>query len=381
MATTAVLLLAGTIFLWGVVSGRLERDDLTAPVVFVAVGGLFAALHIVDTPSAMASFKVVVEVTLVWVLFSDAAGVPFRDVRQDLGRIVRLLAIGLPLTVLAGWGLALWLLPSLGIWLALLVGAALAPTDAALGLPVVTNPAVPSRIRKLITVESGLNDGIVTPVVMFALAGAATAEGIHGASGLWAALAEAGHLEGYDLTSYGGDGATLIMSTHEGHPPLIELTGGSLGHGLGVAAGLAVGYRINGWPSRIFNFMTDGEIQEGSTWESAMFAGHERLGNLVNVIDVNRTQADGALVLEIEPLVDKWRAFGWWAEEVDGHDIERLLDVFEAARGVRDVPKAIVCRTTLGQGVPLIMERERNHFVRVGDDEWDAVARQLEASE
>jgi transketolase len=202
----------------------------------------------------------------------------------------------------------------------------------------------------------------------------------HYSIGLWAALAEAGHLEGYDLTSYGGDGATLIMSTHEGHPPLIELTGGSLGHGLGVAAGLAVGYRIKGWPARIFNFMTDGEIQEGSTWESAMFAGHERLGNLVNVIDVNRTQADGALVLEIEPLVDKWRAFGWWAEGVDGHDIERLLDVFEAARGVPDVPKAIVCRTTLGQGVPLIMERERNHFVRVGDDEWGAVARQLEAS-
>ena len=202
----------------------------------------------------------------------------------------------------------------------------------------------------------------------------------HYSIGLWAALAEAGHLEGYDLTSYGGDGATLIMSTHEGHPPLIELTGGSLGHGLGVAAGLAVGYRIRGWPARIFNFMTDGEIQEGSTWESAMFAGHERLGNLVNVIDVNRTQADGALVLEIEPLVDKWRAFGWWAEGVDGHDIERLLDVFEAARGVPDVPKAIVCRTTLGQGVPLIMERERNHFVRVGDDEWDAVVRQLEAS-
>ena len=83
---------------------------------------------------------------------------------------------------------------------------------------------------------------------------------------------------------------------------------------------------------------------------------------------------------EIEPLVDKWRAFGWWAEGVDGNDMERLLDVFEAARGVRDVPKAIVCRTTLGQGVPLIMERERNHFVRVGDDEWDAVVRQLEAS-
>ena len=94
-----------------------------------------------------------------------------------MGLYVRLLAVGLPLTVAAGWGLAAWLLPGLGVWLALLVGAALAPTDAALGLSVVTNPVVPAPIRRLITVESGLNDGIATPVVMFAIAGAAAAAG------------------------------------------------------------------------------------------------------------------------------------------------------------------------------------------------------------
>src|SRR5206468_9701428 len=88
--------------------------------------------------------------------------------------VLRLLSLGLPLTLLAGWGLALWLLPALGVWLALLVGAALAPTDAALGVPVVTNQVVPSRVRRLITVESGLNDGIVTPVVIVAIAGAAS---------------------------------------------------------------------------------------------------------------------------------------------------------------------------------------------------------------
>jgi transketolase len=202
----------------------------------------------------------------------------------------------------------------------------------------------------------------------------------HYSIGLWAALAEAGHLEGYDLESYGADGTTLIMSTHEGHPPLIELTGGSLGHGLGVAAGLAVGYRMRGWPARIFNFMTDGELQEGSTWESAMFAGDERLENLVNVVDVNRTQADGDLVLEIEPVAEKFRAFGWWAENADGNDVASLRDAFERARNVTDRPKSLVCRTTLGAGVPLIMKRERNHFVRVDDDEWDRVAGQLEAS-
>jgi NhaP-type Na+/H+ or K+/H+ antiporter len=109
------------------------------------------------------------------VLFADAARVRVHDLRNDLGRVLRLLGIGLPLTVLAGWGLAAWLFPGVGPWPALLIGAALAPTDAALGVPVVTNPAVPARIRRLITVESGLNDGIVTPVVLVAVAGIAAA--------------------------------------------------------------------------------------------------------------------------------------------------------------------------------------------------------------
>src|SRR3954470_19852366 len=174
MAT--LLIAGGAIFLWSVLSARLEHADLTAPIAFVAVGGLSAAVGLVDVPSAPETLKPLVEITLVWVLFSDAAGVPFGQVRRDLGRCLRLLAVGLPLTVVAGWALADVFFAGLGGWLALLVAAALAPTDAALGLPVVTNPAVPSGVRRLITVESGLNDGIVTPVVVFALAGAA-AEG------------------------------------------------------------------------------------------------------------------------------------------------------------------------------------------------------------
>ena len=98
-----------------------------------------------------------------WVLFSDAARVPLRYLRTDAGRCLRLLGVGLPLTVLAGWALAAWLLPGAGGWLALLLGASLALTDAALGTSVVTDPAVPARVRRLITVESGRNDGIVTP--------------------------------------------------------------------------------------------------------------------------------------------------------------------------------------------------------------------------
>lgn len=190
MDMTAVLIVTATIFLWGTVSARLQRADLTAPIVFVVVGGLLAASELVAGPSAPETLKPLVELTLVWVLFSDAARVPLREVRRDLGRYLRLLGIGLPLTILAGWGLATWLFPDLGVWLALLVAAALAPTDAALGVPVVTNPLVPPRVRRLITVESGLNDGIATPVVMLALAGAASAEGVAGASGPGGAAAE-----------------------------------------------------------------------------------------------------------------------------------------------------------------------------------------------
>ena len=190
MDATAILVVMAAIFAWGALSARLERADLTAPIVFVALGGLLAAVGLVDESSAPERLRPLVEVALVWVLFSDAAQVSFRDFRRDLAVYARLLGVGLPLSVLAGWALAAWLLPGLGTWLALLVGAALAPTDAALGAPVVSNPVVPSRTRRLITVESGLNDGIATPVVMLALAGAASAEGLAHAPGLAEAAAE-----------------------------------------------------------------------------------------------------------------------------------------------------------------------------------------------
>jgi NhaP-type Na+/H+ or K+/H+ antiporter len=187
---TTVLAVAAAIFLWGAVSARLERANLSAPIVFVAVGALLVASGVIDAPAAPEELTPLVEVTLVWVLFADAARVPITELRHDLGRYVRLLGVGLPLAVLAGWGLAAWMFPGLGVWLALLVGAAMAPTDAALGVPVVTNPVVPSGVRWLITVESGLNDGIATPVVMLAIAGAASSEGLADAPGLSEALVE-----------------------------------------------------------------------------------------------------------------------------------------------------------------------------------------------
>ncbi|MET1065990.1 MAG: cation:proton antiporter [Arthrobacter sp.] len=177
MELTAVVLITAALFAWALVSARLQQADLTAPIVFTAVGAALAWSGLADGSSAP-GLTPLIEVTLVLVLFSDAARLPLQQLRRDVGRYVRLLGVGLPLTIVFGWALAAWFFPQFGLWLALLVGAALAPTDAALGVPVVTNPAVPSRIRQLITVESGLNDGIATPVVMVAIAGAAATAGL-----------------------------------------------------------------------------------------------------------------------------------------------------------------------------------------------------------
>jgi hypothetical protein len=175
-------IIAGLVFAWGTLSARLERFDVTAPIVFTAAGvllthGLLAPLGI--TPGSEV-VKVLAEATLALVLFSDASRVGLRQLRADLGLCLRLLGIGLPLAIGLGT-LAAFILPGVSdIWLALLIGAALAPTDAALGAGMMVNRAVPARIRRLINVESGLNDGIATPFVLVAIAGAATAE--HAAS-------------------------------------------------------------------------------------------------------------------------------------------------------------------------------------------------------
>ncbi|MHB1535725.1 MAG: transketolase, partial [Acidimicrobiales bacterium] len=176
------------------------------------------------------------------------------------------------------------------------------------------------------------------------------------------------------------DGSRLQMSTIDTTPG-VELTGGSLGHGLGVAAGIALGARLLGRHFRVFNLLSDGELQEGATWEAAMFARHQRLDHLTALVDVNRTQADGDLgkVLEVEPVAEKFRAFGWWAEDVDGNDVAALVDVLDRSHRICDRPKAVVCYSRLGYGVPLIMNRERAHFVRVEDREWAEAFEQLEA--
>jgi sodium/hydrogen antiporter len=182
MSASDLAIVTALIFAWGMLSARLERFDVTAPITFVIVGLLLT--HGPLAPLGFApsheTVKTLAEITLVLVLFSDASRVGLRDLRADMRLCIRLLGIGLPLTIGLGTLLALALFNGMNIWLALLVGAALAPTDAALGAGMMVDPAVPARIRRLVNVESGLNDGIATPFVLIAVAGAASGE--HAAS-------------------------------------------------------------------------------------------------------------------------------------------------------------------------------------------------------
>ena len=195
---------------------------------------------------------------------------------------------------------------------------------------------------------------------------------------LFAALAELGVLREEELATYGADESRLEMSTCITTPG-VEITGGSLGHGLSQSVGMALGARLSGRNFRVFNFLSDGELQEGVTWEAAMAAAHYRLGNLTALVDVNNMQADGEVssVMTIEPVADKWRAFGWHAQTVNGNSIEELSAALDAARAVQDQPKVLVCHTVMGCGVPIIQKLPKAHFVRVEPPEWDAALQQL----
>jgi sodium/hydrogen antiporter len=183
-------IVAALIFGWGTLSARLERFDVTAPIIFVLAGLLLThgPLAVLGVAPSNELIKELAEFTLALVLFSDASRVGLHELRVDAGLYVRLLGVALPLTIGLGTLLAL-ALAGTNIWLALLVGAALAPTDAALGAGMIASPVVPARIRRLINVESGLNDGIATPFVSVALAGAATGGHLAG-HGPAAAVAE-----------------------------------------------------------------------------------------------------------------------------------------------------------------------------------------------
>lgn len=195
----------------------------------------------------------------------------------------------------------------------------------------------------------------------------------HYAIGLYAALIEAGIIPEDELGTYGSDDSRLPMSGMAAYTPGMEITGGSLGHGLGIAVGMALGLKRKASAAFVYNLFSDGELDEGSTWEAAMSAASFGLDNLIGIVDVNGMQADGPSrgVLNFEPLAPKFEAFGWFVQRVDGNDIDALVKAFDAARSHPErCPRIIICDTKMAKGVPFLEARERNHFLRVEADEW-----------
>ncbi len=195
----------------------------------------------------------------------------------------------------------------------------------------------------------------------------------HAAPVLYAALAELGYIEQEELLTL-----RKLHSRLQGHPdskklPGVEVCTGSLGQGLSVAAGLALGLRLDAGqdePQTVFALMGDGEIEEGQVWEAAMFAAHYQLGNLVAIVDNNNLQIDGDVreVVGLRDIPAKFRAFGWDVIEVDGHDVQALLEAFAAAKACKDKPVCIVASTVKGKGVSF-MENQAGWHGKAPNDE------------
>ncbi|HLQ81511.1 MAG TPA: thiamine pyrophosphate-dependent enzyme [Brachybacterium sp.] len=195
----------------------------------------------------------------------------------------------------------------------------------------------------------------------------------HYALALYAALTEAKFFPAEELQTYAGDDSRFPMSSMRTYTPGVEISGGSLGHGLGIANGVAMGLKRKGSDRFVYNLLSDGELGEGSTWEAAAVAAHHSLDNLIAIVDFNDQQADGrsTQMLSMEPVTDKFEAFGWIARRCDGHDVEALLRAFIELRETADPrPRVLVVDTTLGKGVDFLEAREKLHFMKVDEEEW-----------
>lgn len=204
----------------------------------------------------------------------------------------------------------------------------------------------------------------------------------HYAIALYAALIEAGIIPEDEIETYGSDDSRLPMSGMAAYTPGMEITGGSLGHGLAIAVGFCLGLRRKASRSFVYTLFSDGELDEGATWEAAMSAGSFGLDNLIGIVDVNNMQADGPStgVLNFEPLAPKFEAFGWFAQRIDGNDIDALVRAFDTARAHPGrQPRIVICDTRMAKGVPFLEARDRNHFLRVDKDEWQQAIRIIDA--
>jgi transketolase len=203
----------------------------------------------------------------------------------------------------------------------------------------------------------------------------------HAGAGVYAALAERGFLDPRILEQHYGNGS--VLSGHVSHKgvPGVELSTGSLGHGLGIGTGMAYAARLAARAHRVFVLMSDGECDEGSNWEAIHFAGHHRLGHLVAIVDYNRIQSlkPTEETLGLEPFADKWRSFRWEVREVDGHDHEALIAALQKPAAPDSPPVCIMANTTKGKGVSFMENSVLWHYRNARDAELDAALAELGA--
>ncbi len=186
----------------------------------------------------------------------------------------------------------------------------------------------------------------------------------HGCAALYAVLAETGYFPAERLETFYQDGSPLAGHATHKDVPGVEVSTGSLGHGLSLGTGMALAAKRDGQDRRVWCIVSDGECDEGSTWEAALFAPHHRLDNLVVIVDYNKIQSFGTVkeVLDLEPLADKWRAFGWGVREIDGHDLGAIRETYAAVPFVPDRPSCIVAHTIKGKGVSYMENQLLWHY-------------------
>lgn len=203
----------------------------------------------------------------------------------------------------------------------------------------------------------------------------------HAALTLYAALHLRGWLSAEDLDTYCGDDSLLGV-----HPENalrgVDFSTGSLGQGLSMATGAALAARIQGSDRRVFALLSDAECNEGSSWEAVMFAAHHRLTNLTAIIDLNGQQALGytADVLDLSPMADRFRAFGWEAVDVDGHDLAALSEALAAPATADAAPRVVIAHTTFGKGVSYMENKIKWHYWPMSDDEYQQALREIGVS-
>ncbi len=204
----------------------------------------------------------------------------------------------------------------------------------------------------------------------------------HAALALYAALHLRGWISDADVDTYCGDGS--LLGVHPEHGLCgIDFSTGSLGQGLSVGAGAALAARLQGSPRRVFVLVSDAECNEGSLWEAVMFAAHRDLSNLIAIVDVNGQQALGYTrnVLDLSPLADRWRSFGWTVHEVDGHNVAQLKKVLGGLCTNFGPPHVVIANTVFGKGVSFMERQIKWHYLPMSDDEYARARREVEDAE